>query len=144
MPARNLQARAIGRVRGDSVVIHKRYVSALDGIEGFSHIIVLFWLDKSRSKPAMKIHPKGRADIPLIGTFATRTPHRFNPIGMTVVRLIRRNGSELKVKGLDAWPGTPVLDIKPYTRRESVRKFNIPGWVRKLDSLETDPLRRYS
>lgn len=107
---RALRLRPIGRVRGDSILIHRRYVPALDGIEGFSHVIVLFWLHEAR-KAEFKVHPKGRKDLPLLGTLATRSPHRFNPIGMTVVPLVRRRGAVLKVRDLDAWDGTPVLDI---------------------------------
>lgn len=91
----------------------------------------------------MRIHPKGFKELPRIGFLATRTPHRPNPIGMTVVKLLRRRGAQLQVEGLDAWNNTPILDIKPYTKKESVKKFRIPAWVHQLDRLEKDPLRRY-
>lgn len=133
----------MGRVRGGKIELHKRWAKALDGIEGFSHIIVLFWLDRAR-KPDMKIHPKGIQQIPEIGYLATRTPHRANPIGMTVVKLVRRQGNVLRVKGLDAWDGTPILDIKPYTKREAIKNYRMPQWVKLLDQQETDPLRKYA
>lgn len=133
----------IGRVRGQNIELDKRMTKALDGIEGFSHIIVLFWLDKAR-KPDIKIHPKGVQKIPKIGYLSTRTPHRHNPIGMTVVQLVKRQKNILMVKGLDAWDGTPILDIKPYTKREAVKNYRMPGWVKLLDQQETDPLRRYA
>jgi tRNA (adenine37-N6)-methyltransferase len=79
----------IGRVRGKNIELKKRMTKALDGIEGFSHIVVLFWLHKAR-KPDIKIHPKGVQKIHKIGYLSTRTPHRHNPIGMTVVQLIKR------------------------------------------------------
>ena len=132
----------IGRVRGNAIQIHKRWAKGLQGIEDFSHILVLFWLHKSR-KTEIRIHPKGLKKLPRIGFLATRTPHRPNPIGMTVVKLLRRRGAQLHVEGLDAWDNTPVLDIKPYTRKDSVKKFRIPAWVHQLDRLEKDPLRRY-
>lgn len=140
--AKVLAVRPIGRVRGGSILIHKRWLKALGGIEGFSHLIVVFWLGEAR-KPELKIHPKGIKQLPRIGYLATRTPHRFNPIGVTVARLLKRRGCELQVKGLDAWDGTPVLDIKPYTRKDAIKRFRIPGWVRRLDRLETDALRKY-
>jgi tRNA-Thr(GGU) m(6)t(6)A37 methyltransferase TsaA len=125
------------------IQIHRRWLKALKGIEGFSHLIVVFWLDRAH-KPDMQIHPRGQKGIPWVGYLATRTPHRANPIGLTVVRLLNRKGTRLTVKGLDAWDGTPILDIKPYTRKDAVPRFRMPGWVRLLDRLETDPLRRYA
>lgn len=134
--------RPIGRVRGGTIRLHKRWTRALAGIGGFSHLIVLSWLREAH-KPDLKIHPKGINQVPKIGYLATRTPHRANPIGVTVVRLSKRRGSILWVEGLDAWDGTPVLDVKPYTKKDSIKKIRFPGWVRRLDRLETDPLRRY-
>lgn len=132
----------IGFVRGNEIVVHKKWSGALAGIEGFSHVIVVFWLDRARA-PEMKIRPKGLAGVPKVGYLATRTPHRANPIGVSVVRLLARRGARMKVEGLDAWDGTPVLDLKPYTRRDSIRNFKVPSWVRKWDKKETDPLRKY-
>ena len=134
--------RPIGRVGRGTIRIHRRWAKGLDGIEGFSHLIVLVWLDHARS-PELRIHPKGIKALPKIGLLATRTPHRPNPIGMTVVRLVKRRGTTLWVEGLDVWDKTPVIDVKPYTRREAIPEYRIPGWVRQLDRLETDPLRRY-
>ena len=135
--------RPIGRVEDGVIRIHRDWAPGLDGIEGFSHLIVIYWLDQSH-EPELKLHPKGDRRIPALGFLATRTPHRANPIGMTVVRLLKRRGSRLWIEGLDAWPGTPVLDIKPYTRKDSIKKFRIPAWVKLLDQAETDPLRRYA
>ncbi len=138
-----LSIRPIGRARGQRIEINKRWRKALQGIEGFSHIIVLFWLNKAR-KPEMMIHPKGIQKIPKIGLFATRTPHRPNPIGATVVKLVRRYNNLLYVQGLDAWDGTPILDIKPYTKREAIKSYRIPRWVKPIDQQESDPLRKYA
>ena len=63
----------------------------------------------------LRIHPQGRKEIAKVGVFATRSPCRPNPIGVTVVKLIERRHNVLKVKGLDAVNNTPILDIKPYT-----------------------------
>jgi tRNA-Thr(GGU) m(6)t(6)A37 methyltransferase TsaA len=140
---RALLLRPIGRVEGSAIRIHKRWSRGLEGIEGFSHLIVLFWLHRA-GRTQMRIHPKDLKTFPKIGFLATRTPHRPNPIGVTVVKLLRRRGSWLQVEGLDAWEGTPILDVKPYTGRESIRRFRIPTWVRRLDKAEEDPLRRYA
>ena len=132
----------IGRVQDGVIRVHSRWTRALDGIEGFSHLLVLFWLHKARP-PKLRIHPRGDRRIPMLGFLATRTPHRANPIGATVVRLLKRRGNRLWVGGLDAWNGTPVLDIKPYTLKDSIRNPRLPGWVKRLDKAETDPLRKY-
>ena len=139
---RGLEFRPIGKVRGNTIEIHKRWVKGLEGIEKFSHIIVLFWLHQAK-KPEIRIYPKGLKNFPKVGFLATRTPHRPNPVGMTVVKLLKRRGAQLRVEGLDAWNNTPILDIKPYTKKESIKKFNIPKWVHQLDRLESDPLRRF-
>jgi tRNA (Thr-GGU) A37 N-methylase len=88
-----LTVHSIGRVRGNTIHIHKRWAKGLQGIEDFSHIIVLFWLHKSR-KPELRIHPKGLKELPRVSFLATRTPHRPNPVSMTVVKLLKRRGAE--------------------------------------------------
>lgn len=137
-----MRLKPIGFYCEGKIVLQSKWSKGLNGIEGFSHLLVFFWLDKAH-KPDMFIHPKGMKGLPKIGFLATRTPHRPNPIGFTVVKLLKHKGAKLWVKGLDAWDGTPILDVKPYTARESLKKFKIPGWVKKLDKRETDPLRRY-
>lgn len=117
------------------IEIDKKWIELLDGIEEFSHIIVLFWMHKipSDAPPPTKVHPRGRADLPLIGTFATRSPHRPNSIGITTVKLLKRNGNMLTVQGLDAIDGTPVIDIKSYMTPNIARKdIRMPEWVAKL------------
>ena len=127
----------IGHVQDGVLHLHQRWAKGLEGIEGFSHIIVVCWLHRAR-KPELLIHPKSFKELPKLGFLATRTPHRPNPIGVTVVRLLKRRGSKVWVEGLDAWDGTPILDIKPYTKKESVRQFHTPAWVKRLDALEKE------
>ena len=138
-----LKLKPIGVVRQGKIVIDPKWAKGLTGIEGFSHVVGLFWMDRAH-KPDMLIKPKSRMKFPDIGFLATRTAHRPNPIGLTVLKLLKRKGNVLWVKGLDVWDGTPVLDVKPYTRREEVKGFRVPEWVKKLDALETDPLRKYA
>lgn len=137
------QFRPVGVVENGTIRVDRRWAAGLTAIEGFSHLIVIYWLNEAR-RLELKIHPKGDRRIPLLGFWATRTPHRPNPIGLTVVRLVKRRGARLWVEGLDAWNGTPVLDIKPYTRKDAIKRFRIPAWVKLLDQAETDPLRRYA
>jgi tRNA-Thr(GGU) m(6)t(6)A37 methyltransferase TsaA len=113
------------------IVIDEGLTRALDGLEGFSHIIVLFWMHlATREKKRLKTHPMGRQDVPPQGLFATRSPNRPNPIGKTTVRLLERNGNVLRVQGLDAIDGTPVIDIKPYMPGyDSASDATTPDWV---------------
>lgn len=106
---------------------------ALDGLEDYSHIIVLFWLhlvpEERRGYPR-QLHPRDRQDLPLVGVFATRTQLRPNPIAMTVTRLLRRKKNVLRVRGLDAIDGSPVLDIKPYLPPyDSPEAVRLPEWT---------------
>ncbi|MDD1770698.1 MAG: tRNA (N6-threonylcarbamoyladenosine(37)-N6)-methyltransferase TrmO [Methanomassiliicoccales archaeon] len=87
----------------------------LDGIESQKEIIVLFHFDRSDGYD-LKLHPRNDESNPLLGVFATRSPRRPNPIGMAQVELLGRKGNRLKVRGLDAFNGTPILDIKPVVR----------------------------
>ena len=127
----NITLKAIGIVRNEikeaparrdwwvelisEIVIDSSLTEALDGLEEFSHIIVLYWMHQAASgKVPTKVHPMGRQELPLVGLFATRAPYRPNPIGKATVRLLQRQGNILRVEGLDAIDGTPVIDIKPY------------------------------
>jgi tRNA-Thr(GGU) m(6)t(6)A37 methyltransferase TsaA len=111
-----------------------RWSDALDGIEGYSHLLVLFWLDRARrARKARRHQPEGRADLPRVGAFATRTPRRPNPIGLRVPRLLQRDENTLWVAGIDAWPGTPILDIKGYNPRDDLRaEATVPAWLETL------------
>jgi tRNA-Thr(GGU) m(6)t(6)A37 methyltransferase TsaA len=116
------------------VEIDQRWLPALDGVEGFSHLIILFWLHEiPRQGIDLTTHPQGRLDLPEVGIFATRTPYRPNPIGLQVVELVSREGSRLTIRGIDALDGSPVLDIKPYLRRgDAIAESRIPEWLKRL------------
>ena len=105
----------------------------LQRLAGFSHIVVVFFLDRAQGfDPAKQLlrRPRGRDDMQEVGVFAQRTKFRPNPLGVTAVQLLGIEGNVLKVRGLDALDGTPVLDLKPYMppfdRMEDVR---MPPWV---------------
>ncbi len=123
------------------IVIHPDLEGILDGIDDFSHLMVLYWshliLDKRRK--VLKVHPLGSKALPLVGTFATRSPARPNSILVTVVRLVERAGQTLKVTGLDALDGSPVLDIKPYYK-DPVRpdELRVPDWMKQVNSIFDD------
>jgi tRNA (adenine37-N6)-methyltransferase len=109
------------------IEVFPQFAAGLDGLEGFSHIIVLFHFHRS-GPSKLRVVPPGESEPR--GVFATRSPHRPNPLGLSVLKLLNRDGRVLKVSGLDLVDGTPVLDIKPYTSRD--RKSHIrTGWLRK-------------
>ena len=116
------------------IVIDSSLTEALDGLEEFSHIIVLYWMHQAiTNQLAHKIHPRGKQELPLVGLFATRTPNRPNPVGKTTVRLLERQGNILKVEGLDAIDGTPVVDIKPYIPGyDAPADARTPSWINRL------------
>ena len=87
------------------------YEAGLTDIEGFSHLFVLWVFDRSEGFDLMSTPP---TDTVAHGIFSTRSPRRPNPIGLTVVRLLGREGRRLRVRGVDMLDGTPILDIKPY------------------------------
>jgi len=93
------------------IELFKEFEEGLKDIEGFSHIIVIYWFHKSQGYHLLVKTPW---DDSLHGLFTTRSPHRPCPLGLTVVELVAREKNILKVKGLDAIDGTPLLDIKPY------------------------------
>jgi tRNA-Thr(GGU) m(6)t(6)A37 methyltransferase TsaA len=145
---RTLTLRPIGRVvegasyppepgwkeREAEIEIDARWEDALHRVEGFSHIWIIWWLDARNEPPdVLRVHPEGRAEMPLVGIFGTRSPRRPNPIAMTAVRLLERRGRRLLVRGLDAREGTPILDIKPYIRRgDMIPEARMPAWIEEL------------
>jgi len=114
------------------IVVDSSLTEALDNLNEFSHIIVIYWIHQAHGPAPRKVRPKGNPELPLMGIFATRSPDRPNPIGKTTVRLLKRQGNILTVEGLDAIDGTPVIDIKPYIPGyDSVDNAKVPAWVDK-------------
>lgn len=114
------------------ITIDKRYAKGLDGITGYSHVIIVYWLGQEK-ECHLKHHPQGRKDVPYGGIFSCRCPQRPNRIAISTVKLLSRKNNVIKVKGLDILDGTPVLDIKPYTPvYDRIGKAKIPTWVSRL------------
>lgn len=143
---KSIETEIIGHVRNDApkgkvndwtdvvseITLKKEYEPLLDGVEDFSHIVVIFWMHQVEDYQP-KVHPRRREDIPEQGVFATRTPFRPNPIGVSAVKLMYRKGASLTVSGLDCFDGTPVLDIKPYTPKNmEITDIRIPEWMEEL------------
>lgn len=153
LPPEKIEIRPIGFVRRASsnedvkdkslvseVVLEKDLTKALDGIEDFSHIFIIFWMHKisEAERTTLQVHPQGRTELPVTGVFATRAPIRPNPIGLTLVELTKRRKNVLWVRGLDAYDGTPILDIKLYPDWEKghwivVKDFKAPKWLMEIN-----------
>jgi len=120
--------------RVSQIILHDGLTQALEGITGFSHIFVIFWMSQipNDKRMILKVHPRGRVDMPLLGVFATRTNLRPNPIGLTLVELLKVEGTTLIVRGLDALNDTPVLDIKPFDFWDCAKNARVPEWWIKL------------
>ncbi len=114
------------------IVLDKEYRPALDGLGDFSHVFVFFWLHQvtSEERATKRARPLRKAEIPELGIFAWHSSRRPNPIGMTIVKILGVETDRVRVVGLDAIDGTPVLDLKPfiagYYRVDNSKE---PAWV---------------
>ena len=139
-PVGYVKTKAVGdEVKNKNVVseIHMKpeLSGALEGITEYSHLHILFWLHEisELKRMTLKVQPRGRTDLPFIGVFAVRTNLRPNPIGLTLVELMGVKGNVLTVRRLDAFDGTPVLDIKPYDFWDIAKEIKVPNWWTKLE-----------
>ena len=117
------------------IVIDEKYEKGLIGLSDFSHIIVVYFLDKAlfNMDEHLVRRPQNREDMPMIGILSQRAKDRPNPIGITSCELVAVNNNIVSVKGLDAIDGTPILDIKPYYPMYDCRNDAVvPEWVRRL------------
>jgi len=110
----------IGWVRktegGTTIVIDERYQPALLGVEALDAIWVLYWLDRNDNaagRSVLQVHPRGDPQNPLRGVFATRSPFRPNLIALSRVKILAVRDNVIEIDGIDAYPDTPVLDLKP-------------------------------
>lgn len=120
-PIQSARTEAAGRVE-----VAPEYAAGLDGLEGFSHIILLYVFHRS---PGPRLTVRPFLDDTPHGVFATRHPDRPNPIGLSVVELIRREGNILHVRGVDIVDGSPLLDVKPYTPQFDHYEVARTGWL---------------
>jgi tRNA (adenine37-N6)-methyltransferase len=113
-----------------SIEILREFEPGLDGIDGFSHLFVFWVFDRSEGFALIGRPPVADKDY---GVFATRSPRRPNPIGLTVVELLAHQGPVLRVRGVDMLDGTPVLDIKPYLSSIPMEKLR-RGWLSEAEA----------
>ena len=119
------------------VEVFPQFAEALDDIEGFSHLHLIYWLHRAAEVVSSVAGPSPLKVAPYLddvprGVFATRTPVRPNPIGLSLVRLLERRGNVLVVEGLDVLDGTPLLDIKPYVEKFDLRVDTRGGWTDRV------------
>ena len=128
-------------VRG-VIEVFPEYEEGLDGIEEFSHIIIIAYLHKVTEEQRRVLKVRHRrlkrlgvdlTGIPEVGVFCTDSPHRPNPIAISIVELIERKGRFLHVQGLDLFDGTPVLDIKGYDKTRCIQDIRVPWWLEELE-----------
>ncbi len=115
------------------IVVDREYEPGLLGLDGFSHAYVLWWPDRHdtpEARAVLQVHPRGNPNNPLTGVFATRSPRRPNPIALTLCRIVAVQENVVELEKIDAYDGTPVLDIKPYLPSISVvHHAHTPDWV---------------
>jgi tRNA-Thr(GGU) m(6)t(6)A37 methyltransferase TsaA len=108
-----------------TIEVDPRWAPALKDVETCSHLVVLYWMDKARRDLVIQVpHHYGEQR----GTFALRSPARPNPIAMSVVKLLKVEGTKLSVQGLDCLDGTPLIDIKPYFASTDAVPDAVTGW----------------
>lgn len=117
-----------GKGINGTVEVFPEYAEGLKDVEGFSHIILIYHFHLSR-RPFLKVKPY--MDNEVHGVFAMRGPSRPNPIGISVVRLIKIRENILHIQDVDIVDGTPLLDIKPYVPEFDIRKVEKIGWLEK-------------
>jgi len=127
--------------RDGEIEIYPEFADGLDGIDGYSHLFVLVYFDRLRPEQIgpLKVKPRGLVrrgfkleDLPELGVFALDSPTRPNPIGLTLVRVVKRAGNRFLVQGLDFFDGTPILDIKGYRPQYRADEYTMPHWFRGL------------
>lgn len=143
MPATQAQqeqafvVRPIGNVQKKDgrtlIVLEKKYDPGLLGLEDWSHVYVFWWFDKNdtpEKRSILQVHPRGNPKNPLTGVFACRSPFRPNLIGLTLCKIISVKENVIEVEGIDAFDGTPILDLKPFTPGpDSATEVKVPDWA---------------
>lgn len=115
------------------VRIFPEFCAGLKGVKNFSHLIILYWIhlrDNEEERRTLLVFPRRHAVKVKTGVFACRSPSRPNPIGLCVVELVKIEKCVLTVKDLDAFEGSPIIDIKPYIpRADSIPNARVPEWT---------------
>lgn len=120
-----------------SLVLNKEIEPALRGLDGFSHVWVFWWFDRNdtpEKRSVLQVHPRGDRKNPLTGVFACRSPARPNLVALTLCRVLSVKGNVVNINKIDAFSGTPILDLKPYIPDNDSAEASIPDWLKKKKS----------
>jgi tRNA-Thr(GGU) m(6)t(6)A37 methyltransferase TsaA len=132
-PVRHPRPHGWAELRSD-LILREELADALEALDAFSHALVIFHFSRVGENDRPTTVPLANDSRPPVGVLATRIAPRPNPIGVSVVRVVRRRKNVLRVIGLDALDGTPVLDIKPYLPEfDAVAGATIPDWARRTN-----------
>jgi len=116
------------------IEIQKKFRTALLGLDGFSHIYVIYWFHKNdtpQQRSVLQVHPRKDKRNPLTGVFATHSPERPNLVALTICRIVAIRDNMIEIDRIDAIDGTPVIDIKSYNfKNEAAPPFQVPDWAR--------------
>ena len=116
-----------------SIDIFDDFTDALLGLDGFSHIVVLYWFDQNDTaakRRVLQVHPRKEPRNPLTGVFATHSPQRPNLIGLTVCKVKSIRGDSVEIEDIDALDGSPVIDLKCYIPGSiGEKEIRLPDWV---------------
>jgi tRNA-Thr(GGU) m(6)t(6)A37 methyltransferase TsaA len=141
------QVHPIGTVEREGgktwLVIHDKYAKGLTGLDGFSHVQVLYWFDKNdtpQKRGILEVHPRGHAQNPLTGVFACRAPVRPNLIGLSTCKILGVEKSRIQVAEIDAFDRTPLVDLKPFIPLDAPsRDVRVPAWAGKPEGGKDTP-----
>jgi tRNA-Thr(GGU) m(6)t(6)A37 methyltransferase TsaA len=136
--AQQFTVHPIGSVRkGDArttIVLDEKYRAGLLGLGDFSHLYVLWWFNRNdtpEKRAILQVHPRGDRGNPLTGVFATRAPVRPNLIALTLCKVVSVMENVIEIEGIDAFDGTPILDLKPYIPGyDTASGATLPDWLR--------------
>jgi len=117
-----------------TIELDVKYQPGLLGLDGFSHVYVFWWFDRNdtpKKRSILQVHPRGKRQNPRTGVFATRAPFRPNLIALTLCKIVSIEENVVQVEKIDAFDGTPVLDLKPFIPGYDSAEATVPDWVGK-------------
>ncbi|MFO7904122.1 MAG: tRNA (N6-threonylcarbamoyladenosine(37)-N6)-methyltransferase TrmO [Pirellulaceae bacterium] len=135
---KEFRVRAIGHVQKTDdrtrIVLDKEYEPGLLGLDGFTHVYIFWWFDENdtpKGRSVLQVHPRGNGRNPLTGVFATRSPRRPNLIALTLCKIVAVEENGVQVEKIDAFDGTPVLDLKPFLPGyDTANDAAVPDWMK--------------
>ena len=136
-PATEFKVHPIGHVKKADdrmlIVLDKKYQDGLLGLDQWSHVQVIWWFDQNdtpQKRSILQVHPRGNPQNPLTGVFACRAPVRPNLIGLSLCKVLAVKDNVIEVEKIDAFEGTPVLDLKPFAPgQDSASGVKVPKWA---------------